>query len=132
MGYVFVTIGLLAIITGVRDTYKQFGALLVGDFTGPGNFTYWVAAIGFVGAIGYAESLKTFSRAFLFLILIGMILRNGGVFDKLTQALKQGPEATAPASTLASTTGTAGNSAASMVHDAAQIAQAAAQLAVFI
>lgn len=91
MPFALVTIGLVLIVTGAKDTYQQLGHQLIGDFTGDNNFTWWVASIGAIGALGYIESLRPFSRAFLALILVGMVLRNGGVFTKLQQALTQGP-----------------------------------------
>lgn len=86
------TLGLIMIVTGSRDTYAAFGKQVVGDFTGEGNFTYWLVAIGAIGAVGYAPQFRGFSRGFLALILVAMVLRNGGVFDELTAALAQGPE----------------------------------------
>lgn len=95
MAFVLVITGLLMIVTGAKGTYATFGSQLAGDFTGPGNFTYWVAAIGAVGAVGYVDALRTVSRLFLTLILIAMVLANKGFFNQLTAALKAGP--TAPA-----------------------------------
>jgi hypothetical protein len=79
------------IVSGSRDTYAAFGKQLVSDFTGPGNFTYWLVALGFVGALGYITAFRTFSRAFMALIIIAMVIKNGGIFDKLTAALASGP-----------------------------------------
>lgn len=91
MPFALVTIGLLMIVSGSRDTYAAFGKELVSDFTGPGNFTYWIVALGAVGALGYAPQFRTFSRMFMALIVVAMVLRNGGVFDKFSEALAQGP-----------------------------------------
>lgn len=91
MPFALVIMGLIMIVVGVRGTYKEFGGLLVKDFTGPGNFTYWLASLGAVGAMGYVKALQPFARAFMFLIILGMIIRNGGFFDKLTEALQKGP-----------------------------------------
>jgi hypothetical protein len=96
MPFALVFVGLILIVTGSRNTYQQFGAKLVGDFTGPNNFLYWIAAIGAVGALGYVDSLKTFSRVFMSLILVSMILANGGVFAKLQAAIASGPVAPTP------------------------------------
>lgn len=93
MAFVLVVVGLLMIITGARGTYQQFGSQVASDFTGPGNFTYWLAAIGIIGAIGYIEPLKTVSRLFMALVLIGMVLSNRGVFAKFQAAMKAGPVA---------------------------------------
>lgn len=91
MPFALVTVGLLMIVSGSRDTYAAFGKELVSEFTGPGNFMFWIVAIGGVGALGYIPQLRTFSRAFMALIVIAMVIRNGGIFDKFSQALVNGP-----------------------------------------
>ena len=91
MAFVFTIVGLLMIVTGVKGTYAQFGSQVAGDFTGSQPFTYWVAAILGVGAIGYIDALRTVSRLFLALILVSMVLANKGFFQQFTSALKQGP-----------------------------------------
>lgn len=96
MPFALVIIGLLMIVTGSKNTYSQFAAQVKGDFTGPNNFTFWLASFGAVGAIGYSEKLRPLSRIFLVLLLVVMILANGGVFQKLTDALRQGPISPTP------------------------------------
>lgn len=91
MPFALVLIGLLLIITGAQDTYIQFGRQLQKDFTGPGNFTYWIAAIVAVGALGYSETLRPISRAFLVLVIVAIMLANPGVASKFMEALKSGP-----------------------------------------
>lgn len=91
MPFALVTIGLIMIVSGSRDTYAALGRELVADFTGPGNFTYWLVALGAVGSLGYIPALRGFSRGFMALILISMVLKNGGVFDQFTSALNLGP-----------------------------------------
>lgn len=95
MAFVLLIVGLLMIVTGAKGTYADFGKQVASDFVGPGNFTYWVAAMGSVGALGYIDALRTVSRLFLALILIAMVLANKGFFNQLTAALKQGPVAPA-------------------------------------
>lgn len=91
MAFALVIIGLLMVITGARGTYSQFGQQVAKDFSD--GFTYWVIALFLVGAMGYIESLKTFSRLFMALILIALVIRNQGFFDKFQEALAQGPTA---------------------------------------
>lgn len=91
MPFALVIIGLILIVSGARNTYQQLGAQLVSDFTGPGNFTYWLVAIGAVGSIGYVKALRSVSHLFLALVVITMVLKNGGIFDKITSFLKSGP-----------------------------------------
>lgn len=100
MPFALVVIGLIMIVTGSRNTYAQFGAQVASDFTGPGNFTYWLASLGFVGAVGYIPQLKQLSHIFLALIIIVMVLHNGnpgttggGLFQRIQDFLKTGPTA---------------------------------------
>lgn len=90
MPFALVTIGLILIITGFQNTYAQLGSQIGKDFTGPGNFTYWVIAIFVVGVLGYNETLKPFSRAFLALIIVVMFLSNKGFFGQLNPAIEAG------------------------------------------
>lgn len=101
MAFVFTIAGLLMVVTGVKNTYAQFGTMVSNDFTGPGNFTYWLASLGAVGAIGYVDELREFSRYFMALIVIAMVLANKGLFANLQSFLTNGPKApsAAPAST---------------------------------
>jgi hypothetical protein len=109
VAFVLVTVGLLMVITGFKGTYAAFGSQVASDFTGSQPFTWWVLAIGGIGAVGYIDSLRTFSRLFMALILIVMILANGGFFAKLTAAIKQGPVAP-PAGTGSLSTNSASSS----------------------
>ncbi len=105
MPYAFIVVGLLMIVTGARNTFRQFGAQLVKDFTGPGNFTWWIASLGAVGAVGYIPKLRPVSTAFMTLIVIVLVIAQKGLFPKLTAALKAGPTAPGPAPAGASSTG---------------------------
>jgi hypothetical protein len=96
MPFVLVLIGLLMVATGYQGTYRQFGSLVAGEFQGKNNFLYFAAAIGAVGAIGYIDQLKIFSRLLLALILIGIVVSNKGFFANLQAAIAQGPKAPAP------------------------------------
>jgi len=93
MPFALVTVGLILVITGVKNTYVAFGTQVKADFTGPGNFLYWIAAIGIVGSVGYIDRLRGFANAFMALIIIAMVLKNGGVFNQFKAALASGPVA---------------------------------------
>lgn len=95
MPFALVTIGLLMVVTGVKNTYADFGAQLKSDFTGPGNFTYWMLAIGAIGAMGYSTTLRPFANAFAALVILALFLSNRGFFAKLQSAIAAGPTATA-------------------------------------
>ncbi len=87
MPFALVIIGIIMIITGAKGTQDDLGNQLLKDFTGENNFMYWIVAIGGVGALGYIKPIQPFSRAFMALIIVAMVIRNGGFFDKFTEAL---------------------------------------------
>lgn len=91
MPFALLIIGLIFIVTGVKGTTGAMSRQLAKDFTGSGNFLYWFAAIGSVGALGAIPSFKNFSRVFMTLILVAMVIRNGGVFDNIIRTIKTGP-----------------------------------------
>lgn len=91
MPFALVIIGLVMVVTGAKGTQSQLGAELRKDFTGDGNFLYWFAVIAALGALGTIDSFKNFARSFIALVLVAMILANGGVFQKLIEAIQQGP-----------------------------------------
>lgn len=74
MPFALTFVGLLLIITGFQNTYKEFGSQVQKDFTGPGNFLYWMVAILVVGSLGYIKGLEKFSRLFMALIIVGILL----------------------------------------------------------
>ena len=74
-------------VSAVRGTNTDLVALIKGDFTGKGNFLYWVISILIIGAVGYIPDLKPVSRAFLVLVIVVLFLHNRGVFAQFTQAV---------------------------------------------
>lgn len=101
MPFALLIIGLMLITVAVRNTQDVFVSLIRGDFSGPGNFFYWVAALVLVGAIGYIPRLKVLSDSLLVLILLALVLSRGnpknpagGFFKQFTGAL-EGTQTTA-------------------------------------
>ena len=125
MPFALVIIGLILIVSGARNTYQPLGQQLISDFTGPGNFTYWLVALGVLGAIGSIPQFKRVSHLLLALTIIAMVLKNGGLFAKVTQFLQNGPTTptAAPNTSVAAATPTAAN------NNSASNAQAASAIA---
>jgi hypothetical protein len=91
MPFVLIVIGIVLVIGGIRNTIggdKGLISLVKSDFTGTNNFTYWAVSIAIIGGIGYIETLKPVSRAFMTLVILVLILSNGGVFQKLNASLQ--------------------------------------------
>jgi len=90
MPFALLLVGILLVVAAVRNTVtdnsttgqKGLTTLVKGDFTGQNNFIYWLVAILVIGALGYIDSLKTLSRAFMGLILVALFLtgKNGSNF----------------------------------------------------
>lgn len=93
MPYALVIIGLILIVSGVRDTHTQLGAQLKQDLTGSQNFGQYALAIFAVGSLGYIDALRKFSTWFMALILIALVLSNRGFFNEFKKAVDAGPEA---------------------------------------
>lgn len=86
MPFIVVLVGLVLIVSGARNKQNDLYNLLKSDLTGgKGSFLPWLLALFVVGGLGYIRPLKPISDAFLLLIVIVLILSNGGFFQKFTQ-----------------------------------------------
>jgi len=101
MPFALLLIGAILLVAGLRNTYTDLWALVKGDFTqntgAGGNFLTWVAAIAVVGGLGYIPKFKALSVAFMTLLLLVLVLSNGGIFAKLQAFIKSGAGGNAPA-----------------------------------
>lgn len=87
MPFALIGIALILLVSGVKGTQKDLGNLIVGDFTGQGNFIYWVVSVMAIGGLGYIPKLKPVSDAFLVLILLVLFISNKGFFAKFNEQL---------------------------------------------
>lgn len=87
MPFAFIIVGIVLVVAGVRGTSGQLLTLLKGDLTGKNSYLYWMASILILGALGYDEDIRPLSRAFMTLVIVVLILRNGGFFSLFNQAL---------------------------------------------
>lgn len=81
-------IGILVVISGIKNNAPSLGAALVTDFKGSGSFFYWVVGVVAVGSLGYNPKLKTVSHLFLLLIAIVFVVSNNGFFQQFQAALQ--------------------------------------------
>lgn len=95
MPFFLLFIGILLVVVGAQGTQGKFFSLLVGDFTGPGNFVYWVVSIILIGSLGFVKTIRPLSDAFLILVLLVFVISNRGFFNQFNTAIKSGT-ATAP------------------------------------
>jgi len=90
MPYALILIGAVLLVAGIRNTYGDLWTLVENDFTRQNGYLSWVAAIAVVGALGYIPRLKPLSIAFMTLLLVVLVISNGGVFDRLQQFIASG------------------------------------------
>jgi hypothetical protein len=102
MRIVAIVVGAVLLIVAVRGTYQNAGGinatngnglfpLLKNDFESgnKGNFLAWFAAIFAIGAVGYIPQLKPVANSMLGLVILVLLLSNGGFFADLKQAVSQ-------------------------------------------
>ncbi len=94
MPFTFLIIGLVMLVSAVRGTYTELINLVSGEFKGStagSNFMYWLIAILILGMIGYVDSLRTFSRTVMALVIIVLLLHNSGFFSQFFGSIGASP-----------------------------------------
>lgn len=87
MSFVLLIVGLFMLISGVRGTHGELGALLKEDFTGENNYLKWVIAMLLVGSLGYFKPIRPIANGILALVILSLFLSNQGFFANLTKQL---------------------------------------------
>lgn len=87
MPFAFIIIGLMLLVSGVRNTQTDLYTLVKGDFTGDNNFIFWTLSILAIGAVGYAPRLKPVANAFLVLVIVVLFLSNKGFFANFNRQI---------------------------------------------
>jgi hypothetical protein len=95
MAFALIIIGLILVVSTVRNTQDDLVQLVKGDFTGQANFVWWIVVLLIIGAVGYIQKLKPLSDAFLVLLLLVLFLKrgnpgtpSGGFFNQFLTAIK--------------------------------------------
>lgn len=88
MAFALVFAGLTLVIATLRGNLRFLAALFASEFQGQGSFIYWLAAVMMIGAVGYIKPLRPLSNAFLVLIMIVLILKNGSFFSRFNEAIR--------------------------------------------
>lgn len=95
MPFALIIFGVILVAVGFKGSQDDFFGRLKGDFTGSGNFIYWVLSILVIGGIGYIPKLKGVSDAFLALILVVLFIGAGkkGFFAQFNSQIATGTTA---------------------------------------
>jgi hypothetical protein len=81
-------LAIVFLVTAIRGTTTTLFGLIHDDFSGSGNYIYWVVSLLIIGSIGYVKKLQGISDMFLALVLIVMVIANKGFFAQFTAAIK--------------------------------------------
>lgn len=94
MAWAFIFIGAIFLIAAWKKKHPELFSLIKDDFTGTGNFVYWVMAIVFLVALGTFKPIRPVTDAFLGLVILIIIIapyRNGrDIFSELRAQIKEG------------------------------------------
>ena len=85
-----ILVGIVLVLTTLRNTHKQLGTQLQADFTGSGNFIIWASALVVIGLIGYIPGMSKLSKGFMVLVFLGIFLANKGFFAQFNSAISSG------------------------------------------
>lgn len=105
-------VGFLLIASALQNTQSELAALLQRDLLGSQGFLLWLAAVVALGAIGYIPGLERTSRNLILLLLVVVVLRNGGIWAN-AQAALQGASQAGPAPSVANPAQTSAGQAGS-------------------
>jgi hypothetical protein len=87
MPLLFIGSGIVLVFVGLNGNAAQLYSLLAGDFQGQNSFVYWMLAMLILGALGYIKGLENLSKMFLILVIIVLLLDNGGFFNQFQKFL---------------------------------------------
>lgn len=121
MPFFLIIAGIIMMVSALRGVQGCLIAEIETEFQGAGSFIWWVAAIFMVGALGYSDTLRPISNAFLALIIIAMFLyaaATQNLFQQFTSAISAGSNLGATLSTIAGNV--TGSSASSSPSTGAQ------------
>lgn len=94
MAWIFLFIGSVLIIAAWKKKHPELFALLKDDFTGEGNFVYWVMAIVILVALGSFRPVRPISDAFLGLVLLVIVIapyrNNRDILSEFRQQIREG------------------------------------------
>ncbi len=95
MPLILILAGAVLMVVAFRGTEHEFAAQAAHDFGGTA-FLAWSAAVVILGAIGYYSPLRRVSDLGLALVILALVLANGGLFTQLAAVIDNPPAASAP------------------------------------
>ena len=88
MPFLFIGSGLVLVFVGLKGNPANLYGLIAADFVGTNSYIYWLVSILVLGALGYIPGLERLSRLFMLLVIVVLLLDNGGFFAQLQKFIK--------------------------------------------
>lgn len=110
MPLVLIAFGAVLIAAAYRGTEHELAAQLASDFGSGGSFLAWAGAIAALGALGYVPALRTLSNMLMALVIVVLVLHNGGLFTQLAAIVDNPPPASPGVPLAAYSSGSGGTS----------------------
>lgn len=82
--FLFLLIGVVFVIAGVRGKAKEVGDILKSDFTGNPNYLTWVLAVAAVGLLLTNRYTEKVGTSFFVLLLLVLFISNRGFFNEFS------------------------------------------------
>lgn len=90
MAFLLIAIGAIFMDSAIKGTSTALFSQIKQDTfpsQGVGYFT-WAGSIAVIGLVGYVPSLKSLSNWFLALVIVVLVLSNGGFVSQLFAAIR--------------------------------------------
>ncbi len=91
MPFVFLIIGVMLLVIGLRGQSQAATTLLKDEFTGSGSFIQWFIAIMVLGLVGYYKPIRPLTDGLIGLVILTMILNEqtkNNIFKAFETALQ--------------------------------------------
>lgn len=93
MPFFILIVGAIFLVAAIRGNQDELLKLIRNDFSGQNNFIYWVMAIVFISLLGNIKAIKPVSDAFLFLVILVIIVasyKKGDLISSFINQVKNG------------------------------------------
>jgi hypothetical protein len=90
MPFLLFFVGLLLLVAAVRGKTDDLFEVAKDDFTGAGNYFVWVLAVALIVAVGSIDKVKPISNAFLWLVVIVILISNRGLLPQFVREIEKG------------------------------------------
>ena len=93
MPIALILVGLIVVTLAIRGTEHLAAQQLAKDFGAGSQFYTWAAAVILLGCLGYSKLTRPIVTPAIALVVLGIVLKNGGLFSQLSEVIRNVPAA---------------------------------------